>query len=380
MLKITYKDYLKYEEFQKQKEELRNKKEELKKKNYKYFSERKETYLDELYELMEPEEKQCILKEEPAEYIYDKNNEHDKIIRDILMTKEEALSLINKALKPKQEIKEEIELYSNRFITSNYQDRESDIIYKIKGKNIFFLIEHQSTIDYSIAYRMMEYSIEIMRVIIDEKERKRKSYKYPLIIPIIIYTGEEKWNAKLSMQELKEEAKWYEEKEEISLVDIHAYSKEELLKEDNILSKVMLLEKSENSVEFVKNVEEILKASKNKNLEKIKDIIRYKAEGIIEQEQLETVLNKVKKEEKSMTLAERIHENERKERLEIKLQAMREGEIRGEIQGKLETIKLTIRRMLALNLDDKIIQEVTKANKKEIEEIKKELLEKNKNV
>ncbi len=51
----------------------------------------------------------------------------------------------------------------------------------------------------------------------------------------------------------------------------------------------------------------------------------------------------------------------------------------GELEGTIDDLK-TIRRMLALNLDDKIIQEVTKANKKEIEEIKKELLEKNKNV
>ena len=385
MLKITYKDYLKYEEFQKQKEKLKNEKEEeLKKEKYQCLNEQKEICLYDLYELIEPEEKQHILKEESVEYTYDKNNEHDKVIREILMKKEEALSLINKALKPKQKIKEEIELYSNRFITSKYQDRESDIIYKIKDKNIFFLIEHQSTIDYSIAYRMMEYSIEIMRVIIDKKESKRKSYKYPLIIPIIIYTGEEKWDAKLSMQEIKEEAKWYEEKEEISLVDVNKYSKKELLQEDNILSKVMLLEKSKNTVEFIKNVEEILKASNNQNLEKIKDIIRYKAEGIIEQEKLETILNKVKKEEKTMTLAERIHENEKKERLEIRLQAMREGEIKGEIRGekrgKIKGKLETIRRMLGLNLDDKIIQEVTKANKREIEKIKKELLEKNKNV
>ena len=85
-----------------------------------------------------------------------------------------------------------------------------------------------------------------------------------------------------------------------------------------------------------------------------------------------------------MTLAERIHENEKKERLEIRLQAMREGEIKGEIRGekrgKIKGKLETIRRMLGLNLDDKIIQEVTKANKREIEKIKKELLEKNKNV
>ena len=68
-----------------------------------------------------------------------------------------------------------------------------------------------------------------------------------------------------------------------------------------------------------------------------------------------------------MTLAERIHENERRERL----QAMKEGEIR----GKLETINLTIRKMLGLKLDDKIIQEVTEVKPKELEKIKKELAE-----
>ncbi len=374
MLKITYQHYLKYEEFRKQKEEyLLNKKENC------CTEDKKEKNL---YLIVDEQQNQYLtVKEESEEYIYDKNNEHDKVIREILMKKEEALNLINKALKPKEEIKEPIELYSNRFITSKYQDRESDIIYKIKDKNIFFLIEHQSTIDYSIAYRMLEYSIEIMRGIIDKKKSKSKTYKYPLIIPIIIYTGEAKWDAKLSMKELKEQIEWYEEKEEISLVDVNKYTKEELLQEDNILSKVMLLEKSKNTIEFIKNVEEILQTSNNKNLEKIKDIIRYKAEGIIEHEQLETILKKVKieKEEETMTLAERIHENERKERLEIRLQAMREGEIkgekRGEMTGKLETINFTIRKMLGLKLEDKIIQEVTGVKQKEIEKIKKELAE-----
>ena len=105
MLKITYKEYLKYEEL--------------------YAKEK---------EILE-------VREESASYTYDTNNEHDKVFRDVLSIKEEALSLINKALKPKKEIKEEIELYNNRFITSKYKDRELDIIYKVKNKNIFFIIE-----------------------------------------------------------------------------------------------------------------------------------------------------------------------------------------------------------------------------------------------
>ena len=330
MFKITYKEYLKYEK---------------------------------LYGKIE-ENQDLILAEEDEKYIYDKNNEHDKVFRDVLSIKEEALSLINKAIKPKKEIKEEIELYNSRFITSKYKERESDIIYKVKNKNIFFIIEHQSTIDYSMPYRMMQYTIEIMRLIIDEKENKSKTYKYPQIIPIIIYTGEKEWDAKLSMKELIEKVEWYEEKEEISLVDINEYTKEELLEENNILSKVMLLEKSKNEVEFIENVEKILQTTEDKSIERLKNIIRYKAEGVIDRKEIEELLKKVKngKEKIGMTLAERIRKNEREERIKAKN------------EGIIEGINKTIRKMLLLKLDENIIKEVTGVKDKELEEVKRELL------
>ena len=331
MLKITYKEYLKYEE--------------LNRKNNNYNQ----------------------VQEESENYTYDKNNEHDKVFRDLLSIKEEALILINKALKPKEKIKEEIELYNNRFITSKYKDRESDIIYKVKNKNIFFIIEHQSTIDYSMVYRMLEYSIEIMRQIIQGKENKRKTYKYPLIIPIVIYTGDKKWDAKLSMKEIKEKVEWYEEQEDISLVDINEYTKEELLKEKNLLSKVMLLEKSKNKIEFMENVKEVLKIADNRNIDKLKDIIIYKAYDALEQEELEEMLNKMKnkKEESIMTLGERIRRNEREERMKAKNE--------GKKEGRLEEKNINIKKMLLLKLDENIIKQVTGVKDKELEKLKREL-------
>ena len=328
MLEITYKEYLKYKELN------------IKNNNYNKV-------------------------EESANYTYDTNNKHDKAFRDLLSIKEEALNLINKALKPEKEIKEEIELYNSRFITNRYKDRESDIIYKVKNKNIFFLIEHQSTIDYSIAYRMMEYSIEIMRLLIQEKENKRKTYKYPLIIPIVIYTGDKKWDAELSMKELREKIEWYEEQEKISLVDINKYTKEELLKENNILSKVMLLEKSKNEVEFIENVKEVLEIANDKNIDKLKDIIIYKAYDALKKEEVEEMLNKMKNKEEEciMTLGERIIKNEREERMKAKN------------EGRKETINITIKKMLLLKLDENIIKEVTGAKDKELEKVKKELQE-----
>lgn len=337
MLKITYKEYLKYEK--------------IKRKN-----------------------KICNqVEEENQEYTYDKNNEHDKVFRDVLSIKEEALALINKAIKHKKQIKEEIELYNSRFITTKYKDKESDIIYKVKNKNIFFLIEHQSTIDYSIVYRIMEYSIEIMRLIINGKENKSKTYKYPLIIPIIIYTGDKEWDAKLSMKEIKEKAPWYEEQEEISLVDINNYTTEELLEEKNILSKAMLLEKSRNKIEFIENVEKVLENYSSKNIEKIENIIRYKSIGIIEQNEVEKILKKIriKGEGRNMTLAERINRNEREEKMRIR----NEGRNEGKLEGRLENRKENIRKMLLLKLDENIIKEVTGVQDKELEKVKKELQE-----
>lgn len=332
MFKITYKEYFKYRE---------------------------------LCEKVETVQYVCVAEEE-EEYIYDKNNEHDKVFREVLSIKEEALSLINKAIKSKKEIKEDIELFNSRFVTSKYKDKESDIVYKVKNKNIFFVIEHQSTIDYSMPYRMMQYAIEIMRIIVDEKEnkKKKKDYTYPLIIPIIIYTGDKEWNTKLSMKEMIEEVEWYGEKEEISLVDINEYTKEELLEEKNILSKVMLLEKSKNKIEFMKNIDKILQTTEDKNIEKLKNIIRYKAYGVLEQEETEQLLGKVKdiKEENNMTLAERIKRNEREEKMRIR----KEGKKEGRVQERFEIVMNMLKK--EIGIED--IENMIGVPKEEIEKIK----------
>ena len=66
------------------------------------------------------------------------------------------------------------------------ENRNSDIIYKIKNKKIFFLIEQQSTIDYSMPYRLVEYCVLIMQSAINKKQMKKKNYKFPQVYPIIL--------------------------------------------------------------------------------------------------------------------------------------------------------------------------------------------------
>ena len=68
-----------------------------------------------------------------------------------------------------------MEKYTSSFVNKIFENREADIVYKYKNKNIFFLIEHQTKIDYSMPYRILEYEIEIMKSAIDIKKVKNKS-------------------------------------------------------------------------------------------------------------------------------------------------------------------------------------------------------------
>ena len=52
----------------------------------------------------------------------------------VLDQKEEAVKFINKTLKLNIK-KEEIEKYNSSFISKTFQNKEADIVYKIKDKN-----------------------------------------------------------------------------------------------------------------------------------------------------------------------------------------------------------------------------------------------------
>ena len=89
----------------------------------------------------------------------------------ILDNKEEAVNFINDTLKIKIS-KDEIEKYNSSFINNIFQNREADVVYKIKDKNVLFLIEHQTKIDYLMPYRILEYQLAIMKSVLNDNEHK----------------------------------------------------------------------------------------------------------------------------------------------------------------------------------------------------------------
>ena len=157
--------------------------------------------------LKDPDRKEELLK--ILEKIEEENKKsktyidklHDKIFKEIMLDKEEAVRFIyinyNFFVRT-----DELELCNTEFRTRNNKVLEVDILYKIKGTQIFFLIEHQTKNDKYMVYRILNYETEIINrymPIIGENK------PMPLVISGVIFTGKGNWTAKTSLGELQED-------------------------------------------------------------------------------------------------------------------------------------------------------------------------------
>ena len=152
---------------------------------------------------------QNILMESTDKYLENKEkiNKHcDKILKKILDDKNEFTKLVNDCLEFEEfqeKIKaEEIEKHDRELIPKGFEIRNIDIIYKIKNRNAFIIVKHQNTIDYNMAEKMTKYCVEIIRSIY---KKETADQIYPIICPIVLYTGEKKWDAKTTIGKLEEE-------------------------------------------------------------------------------------------------------------------------------------------------------------------------------
>ena len=119
-----------------------------------------------------------ILKEDSEIYNLNThlNKKHDKLFKEILSDKKEAVKFINNYLNLCL-VESDIEKYEKEFRTNGFYNIETDIVYKLKEKNVFILIEHQTKIDYSMPYRILEYEVAIIKSAIDIEMIKNKKSK-----------------------------------------------------------------------------------------------------------------------------------------------------------------------------------------------------------
>ena len=302
------------------------------------------------------------------------NQEHDKIFRTILDKKENAALIINKAIDAKIEIKD-IEKYKNSFVNKVFQNREADIVYKMKDKNIFFLIEHQTKIDYSMPFRILEYEVAIMKSAIDMNKINTKDYKLPLVISIVLYTGNRKWNAAEYLQKSQETLRNIKEDVgKYNLIDVNNLTEKELIEDDTFITKMMLIEKSKNTEETIGTLEKVIERTKEEDKDVLIRIIEIVFKEKLGYDEVERLVNKIEEGREKEVLA--VVDMIRRENQMYIDMGRKEGKKEGKIEGKIEGIKEKsieiAKKLLSKNTSKKEISEITGLDKKEIDKIEKE--------
>lgn len=181
------------------------------------------------------------IEEENENYHIEKS--YDKIFRILLDDKKDVVKFINKILNQKFN-EQQIEKYDNSFVNSIFRNEEINVVYKIKDKNVFILIQHQTKIDYSMPYKILQYETAIIKSALDIKKLKNKSYKLPLVIPIVLYIGKQRWNANKYLEESKEELEVVKNNlPYYNIVDVNDFTNKDLIEDNALISKMMLIEK-----------------------------------------------------------------------------------------------------------------------------------------
>jgi predicted transposase/invertase (TIGR01784 family) len=180
---------------------------------------------------------------------------------------------------------EKAERIEKSFVLPRFKKTEADILYRVpllsdpkKSIHLYILIEHQSSVDQKMAFRVLCYLVEIWKYVLKntpKKERDSANYKLPPLLPIVLYNGKEKWTAKTKLKDMVDGAEFFKKftpNVEYHLVDVPRLNEEKLEKLKNSLSAVFLLERPATYEELEERLEkafQFLECEENEEIVKL---------------------------------------------------------------------------------------------------------------
>lgn len=306
------------------------------------------------------------------------HHEHDVGYKHIFSHKGTFLELLRSFTKKEWAnlIKEEdLILVDKSYILSDFEEEESDILYKvnINGEEVIFyvLLEFQSKVDFQMPMRLLFYMTEVWRDVLkntDKSERKRKRFKLPAIIPVVLYNGKNKWTASPSFKEMLSGYELFENNIldfNYILFDINRYSDEELYNVSNLVSAVFLLDQEMNEEELLTRLRKLIYILKKISPEQfsvfkqwLKNIVKPRL-GKEWQKQVDEVLDKSNQEEVDVM----VHNLEK---------TLDNIEKKGIEKGIEKKAKETAIKAIEIGLDDEIIIKLTGLTSEEINIIRRQ--------
>ena len=278
----------------------------------------------------------------------DTNNPHDKGYKRIFSIKKNFLDFIKKYVGFEWMMcltENDLELIDKEYVTDQFDTYESDLVYKVHTNNgdiyLFFLFELQSYNDFTMPFRLLVYMTAIWLDYFkncDKDERRRKGYRLPAIMPIVLHNGEQSWTASHSFKNMIRHAdlfgKYIVDFEYI-LVSVGQLTNAKIKESNTLVDNIFLADKKRTRQEWIDGIAELMRriwamdtADLNEWITWFSHVIRE----LNENERKEFISQIKKGDEKIMCSSfERLLNREKAEGKE-------EGRAEGKVEGKAEAV------------------------------------------
>jgi len=268
------------------------------------------------------------------------NNPHDRFFKETMTRRENAVSFFREYL-PADIVSQTdwrtLRIVKETFVSPELTECFSDIVYEIRVRGmavlIYLLFEHQSRHDCLMPLRFHHYMGGLWDLWIKQNPGE---CKLPAVIPILFYHGREKWTTGTQFQDMIEGSDLFGEyvpKFKYILKDLSEFTDADIKGIITVRLFVHVMRRIFQP-DFGKHFDRMLPlfaelSQKQTGMEYLETVLRYvyDVRDDMDPEETETKLIQVMDESRKediMTVAERLR---------------REGEIRGEIRGKIETYK-----------------------------------------
>jgi len=124
------------------------------------------------------------------------NNPHDRFFKEVLGNVANTQAFLETYLPP--DVLQTIDVGTiqaekDSFIEQDLKEFYADLLFRANIRNreayVYILLEHKSYSDYNVGVQLLRY----MSAIWDKEIKKQKNRRLPLILPIVLYQGKEKW-------------------------------------------------------------------------------------------------------------------------------------------------------------------------------------------
>ena len=273
-------------------------------------------------------------------------------------------------------------------ISPDLQEKRTDLIYHAtfqeKPGYLYFLLEHQSSPDYLMPLRLMEYFLQIIRRDLTLQGKKKKKI-FPIVYPCVIYNGKKPYPYTTSFCEMFADPQFVQEiiTNPFRLIDLAKTPDEELSKLPLIGFMHMLLKHAaeRDVVTLIRKLSSMIKLLENANQ---LDLLEAGVYYLVATNQSDASFNNIFHEfqqhitpstqEHVMTIAEKlIQEGKQKGRQEAmtiaekliqegKQKGRQEGRQEGQKEGELTLLLRLLKRRFGIEAIEPYLKRIHQAN------------------